>query len=159
MNYQNDLQRNSESPSKYISMSSRHKKYFYDDRRQKGGIAAKEFEEIHSSSTMKKHPNFSENRNHYKSIGWGVENAKLLNVPLVNHKMFSHYDRKSSLERTLNTELDTPLKQIPSFSSASGTPKDTKYSNYVKSDSVNHPSPGKSSFVNQIDEEYKSTGA
>lgn len=102
---------------------------------------------------------FLQIRNHYRSIGWGVENSKLLNTPLVDHKMFSHYDRRSSLERTLNTDFESPIKEQMSFNSTTNSPNNTKYSSFGKSEKINPPSPNKNSFVNQIDTEYKSTGA
>lgn len=70
--------------------------------RIKGGRSETEYEQLHSYNSALKKPNFSENRDHYRSIGWGVTNSRLVNLPLLQGKQQAHFERRASIEREIS---------------------------------------------------------
>lgn len=80
------------------SMTLNHRRNISGERRLNGGVSTQQYEECFSGNTSnKKLPNFSDNRNHYRSIGWGVENARLLNYPILKERLFNSTTRKASM--------------------------------------------------------------
>ena len=71
----------------------------------------------------------------------------------------SQFDRRSSLERTSNSDFDSPLKEAPSFNSTLNSPLNTENLAKINKLNTNQIAQNRKSFVSQIDSEYKSTGA
>lgn len=119
-------------------------------KRIRGGVSASEYEQLFGNNTITKQPNFSESRSHYKSIGWGVTNAKLINLPLLNPKLQSQFDRRSSLERKEVIEIDSSQNLLEDESN-----NNLNQTSPFKS---RKPSVEQRSFLDQINNEYSTTG-
>jgi hypothetical protein len=117
-------------------------------RRGRGGMSTQEYEDLHGNNAVNNKPNFSENRNYYRSIGWGVDKPNLVNLPALSEKLKEQFERRASLERENKSQINSPMKVLTqNFSEITSPVKSLEGSQERRA------------FVKQIDREYTSTGA
>ena len=118
-------------------------------RRMKGGVASSDFEMLFGNNQVQNQPNFTQKRDSYRSIGWGVSNMKLLRLPSLAEKFKNMKKTKSSMENHNKSWLNSNLKigehSLLSGNSSSGLKRE--------------PSLNTRDFMKQMDKEYSSTGA
>ena len=89
-----------DSPVKLELDTTTFRRFLNGHRRLRGGMSTQEYEEMHGSVTKNKQPSFAEEgRNHFRSIGWGVNNPKLINFSAIKEKFNQSLSRKISLQK------------------------------------------------------------